>query len=178
MNELDMVVRTSRLELIPWSTALIDAFQAGDKAAAEAAFDVVFPEPFSPPPETGDVLDYFRHSINADTSGGAFSPRMIVRSTDRVAIGSIGCGAPNDAGETVFGYSVYPTFEGNGYASEAARGIVDWALGLDAVEVVTATIPAGHIASEIVATRAGLSNTGAQIEDEGMTLNVWQRRRD
>ena len=177
MTKSPFVVRTPRLELIPWTIALVDSFAAGDKAAAEAAMGITFPEPFGPPPETGDVLGYFRDSIAVDTSDGAYLPRMIVRSDNRMAVGSIGCGVPSGAGETLFGYSVYPDFEGNGYASEAARGIADWVLGRDGVEAVTATIPVGHVASEIVANRAGLMNTGRQIEDEGMTVNVWERRR-
>jgi hypothetical protein len=55
--------------------------------------------------------------------------------------------------------------------------MVAWALEVEGGEVVMATIPVGHTASEIVSMRAGLVNTGRQLEDEGMTLNVWQRAR-
>ena len=131
MKESDSVVRTDRLELIPWTKGLIDAFKAGDRAAAEASLDVVFPDPFGPPPETGDVLDFFRQAITSDSSGGAFVPRLIVRIADRMAVGSIGCMPPDESGASMYGYGVYPEFEGNGYASEAARGMVDWALEVD-----------------------------------------------
>ena len=53
--------------------------------------------------------------------------------------------------------------------------LVDFGLQLDSVTTVYATIPVGHIASEKVSSRAGLTMTHMQVEDEGMTLNVWER---
>ena len=177
MTTNSTIVITQQLELIPWTLPLIDAFIAGDKAAAEAALDIRFPEPFAPPPETDDVLPLFRNLVAKDQSGGAYIPRMIVRIADRMALGSIGSMAPDKSGTSIYGYGIYPCFEGQGYASEAAKGLVDWVLTLDRVRAVTATIPVGHTASEIVSTRAGLTMTGRQLEDEGRTLNVWERRR-
>jgi RimJ/RimL family protein N-acetyltransferase len=173
----DPIVRTERLELVPWTVAMIDAFITGDRAAAERSLDIVFPEPFAPPPETADVLEFFRAVVDGDESDGAFLPRMIVRREDRMALGSIGCMTPDDSGAAFFGYGVYPTFEGLGYASEAAAGLVDWCLQQPGVEIVRATIPVGHVASEIVSTRAGLQNTGRQEIDGEVTLNVWERSR-
>lgn len=173
----DAIVQTERLELVPWTLELIDALIAGDRAAAEASLEIRFPEPFTPPPETDDVLPLFHTLVAEDQSRGAFCPRMIVRIDDRMALGSIGAMAPDKDGASIYGYGIYPCFEGQGYASEAARGLVAWILKRDRVRVVTATIPIGHTASEIVSTRAGLIKTGRQVEDEGRMLNVWERRR-
>jgi ribosomal-protein-alanine N-acetyltransferase len=176
-STFDPVVRTERLELVPWTIPLIDAFIAGDRAAAERSLGIVFPEPFTPPPETADVLEFFRAVVEGDESGGAFLPRMIVRRDDRMAVGSIGCMSPDDSGASFFGYGIYPEFEGSGYASEAAVGLVDWCLQQPGVEIVRATIPVGHVASEIVSARAGLSNSCRQEIDGEITLNVWERSR-
>ena len=104
--------------------------------------------------------------------------RVIVRTDDRMAVGNIGLVAPDEAGRSMYGYSVYPEFEGNGYASEAAKALVEFGLKLDSVRTIYATIPVGHTASEIVSSRAGLTLTPNQVEDEGMTLNVWEKSRD
>ncbi|HEX3302858.1 MAG TPA: GNAT family N-acetyltransferase [Thermomicrobiales bacterium] len=173
----DREIRTPRLRLVPWTLELIDAFIANDQAAAEQALDVRFPEPFGPPPETGDVLQFFHDSIAYDASNGAFVVRMMVRTEDRMAVGNIGLVAPDEAGRAMYGYSVYPEFEGNGYASEAAKAMVEFGLALDSVQTVYATIPVGHTASEIVSSRAGLTLTPHQIEDEGMILNIWEKSR-
>jgi RimJ/RimL family protein N-acetyltransferase len=177
LEQEQAIVQTPRLLLIAWNSALVDAFAANDSLAAADALAIGFPDPFGPPPETSDVMDFFRRMIEDDQSGGAFLPRMIVRTSDRLAVGSIGLLPPDQAGEIMIGYSVYPQFEGHGFASEAATGLVEWGLGLDGVTAIVATIPVGHVASETVATRAGLTVTGRQVEDEGVTLNVWERRR-
>ena len=174
----DRDVRTSRLTLVPWTIELVDAFIENDQEAAERSLRVRFPEPFGPPPETGDILQFFRDSIEYDASNGAFVVRMMLRTEDRMAVGNIGLVAPDEAGRSMYGYSVYPEFEGNGYASEAAKALVEFGLTLDSVKTVYATIPVGHTASEIVSSRAGLTLTPNQIEDEGITLNVWEKSRD
>ena len=114
MQDTTRTVRTARLRLIPWNLELIDAFMSGDGERAASALEIVFPEPFAPAPETGDVLEFFRRAVAEDDADGAFLPRMIVRDADAMAVGSIGLGAPDEQGVSVTGYSVYPQFEGLG----------------------------------------------------------------
>jgi ribosomal-protein-alanine N-acetyltransferase len=171
------LIPTARLALVGWTVPLIDALIAKDVAEAERLLDAQFPAPFAPPPETGDVLDFFRNAMLGDHSGGLLVPRMILRSADRTVVGSIGAMAPNESGASMIGYSVYPEFEGNGYASEAARALVEFVLRHSEVKSIFATIAAGHSASEIVASRAGLTMTGETEQDAGITLNVWRRSR-
>ncbi len=177
-TESHALIQTDRLQLIAFTPELVLAMMANDRAAAEGSQDVRFPDPFELPPETGDVLDFFLAMIRADESRGLFLPRLIVRNEDRMVVGSIGVNPPDESGRAMLGYSIYPQFEGNGYASEAARALVDYVLGEGSVSRVIATIPVGHTASERVSERAGLARSGDQIEDEGMTLNVWQRLAD
>jgi RimJ/RimL family protein N-acetyltransferase len=105
-------------------------------------------------------------------------PRLIVLRDDRLAVGSIGINPPDDDAVALIGYSVYPSLTGQGFASEAAAGLVEWGLRRPEINAIRATIPVGHTASELVAGRAGLTLTGEQVEDEheDRTLNVWERR--
>ena len=91
-----------------------------------------------------------------------------------MVVGSIGINSPDEHQEAMTGYSVYPDFEGNGYASEAAIALCQWGIARADIRAIRATIAVGHIASEVVSARAGLVQTGEQIEDEGVTLNVWR----
>ena len=174
----DSVLISKRLELVPWTAELIDGFLTGDRAKSETALGVTFPEPFAPPPETGDVLDFFRATVASDISNGGYVPLVIVRRADRLAVGSIGLSVPDEQGISVMGYSVYPSLPGQGYASEAAAALVEWGLRRPEINAIRATIPVGHTASELVAGRAGLTMTAEQIENESEgTLNVWERLR-
>ena len=63
---------------------------------------------------------------------------MIERRTNSV-VGDIGfIGPPDDDGTIEVGYSVIPSRRRQGYATEAARAIVAWALDQARVEVVVA----------------------------------------
>jgi len=171
------VVNAERLDLVSWNLARIDALIANDEASARAALNIVFPQPFAPPPETGDVLGFFRTMTINDRSDGLFVSRMIVRRADRMAVGSIGIVTPDEHRLAMIGYSVYPEFEGHGYASEAATVLVNYVLNHSDAEGIWATIAPDNIGSAKVASRAGLMPTGEMREDEGIQLAYWERLR-
>ena len=56
-------------------------------------------------------------------------------------------------------WEIAVTHQGNGYATESARAVVDW-LTESGVEKVTAGIHPDHLASASVARQAGLTATG------------------
>jgi RimJ/RimL family protein N-acetyltransferase len=72
------------------------------------------------------------------------------------------------------GYGVYPEFEGLGYATEAARGLVAWAFEHPSVAVVRATIHSQNIGSRRVATKTGLRQTDQQVNTDDGVLDVWE----
>lgn len=64
---------------------------------------------------------------------------LIVRKQDRVAVGSIAFkGKPDDQGIVEIGYGLSPQYEHNGYMTEAAGALTDWALTQDQVHSVIA----------------------------------------
>jgi RimJ/RimL family protein N-acetyltransferase len=60
-------------------------------------------------------------------------------------------------------------FQGEGFASEAARALVEVLLDDPAIQTVTALVAPGHVASEKVAARAGLTLTDELVDGE----RVW-----
>ena len=166
---------STRLSLVPMTVELIDALVEGDRVRAEAVLGVHFPEPLRPPPETADMLGVFRDQVRQPAD---FPPYLVVRSADRIVVGSAGTTAPDADGVVVLGYGIYPEHEGQGYATEAATTLSRARLADGRVRVVRATIPPGHLASERVAARAGLVATGRLLEDEGRTVQAWERGRD
>ncbi len=61
-------------------------------------------------------------------------------------------------------------WQGQGYATEAAKAMVAW-LAANGVVTITASVHPDHVASESVARRVGLAPTHQVIENE----RVWQR---
>ena len=80
---------------------------------------------------------------------------MIERESGRV-VGDIGfLGPPDESGSVEIGYCVIPDRRRRGYASEAARALVDWALDQPGVEVVVASPESGNLASVRTLERVG-----------------------
>ena len=74
------------------------------------------------------------------------------------------------------GYAVYPHQEGCGYATEAARGLIDWALGRPGVRCVRATIPSWNERSMAVARKLGMVQVGTEPHPELGVLAVFEVR--
>lgn len=168
-------VFTERLELRPASVEELNALVSGDRSALEAVLGAAVPEPLEAPPETGDVIEWFRDATANDPGIRPWFFRWVIDRHERKLVGSVGfAGRPDPAGTVLLGYSVYPDLERRGYASEAAAGVVKWALAQPEVHRVQATIRPGHTASQRVAANAGLQHVGElETEEEGVA-ELWE----
>ena len=84
---------------------------------------------------------------------------MLERDTNTV-VGDIGFMGPPDDGVVEIGFSVIPDRRRRGYATEAARSLVDWALRVPEIRDVVARSEAANEASGRTLTTAGFSRDG------------------
>ena len=169
-----------RLEFRPLTLEALEALIAGDRAALEAETLARFPQPLSAPPAMEDALPVMRDGLRDDSESAVWGPFLIVAKQSGEAVGSAGFSSRPDPDQyRLFGYSVYPSFQGQGIASEAASALVAWALTQPGMRGVRATIPPWHVASQRVAAHAGLRRTGRMETDpdEG-PVEVWERSRE
>jgi [ribosomal protein S5]-alanine N-acetyltransferase len=170
------VISSRRLDLVPLSVAALDALIACDRQSLEAATGAVFAEPLSAPPLMADALPSMRDSLREDADNARWGPYLLVLRESGAAVGSAGfTGPPAGEGVVTLGYSMYPSYQRLGFASEAAAALVAWALAQPGVRSVQATIPPKHVASQRVAAQAGLQRTD-RVEndpDEGL-VEVWE----
>jgi RimJ/RimL family protein N-acetyltransferase len=77
------------------------------------------------------------------------------------AVGDIGFkGPPEDTGRIEIGYSVIPDRRRRGYAKEAARALIDWALSQPKVRVIVAGCHPDNVPSIRTLERVGFHRTG------------------
>ena len=168
-------IATERLDLPPLSAEAIEALIDGDGERLTALTGAVFPLPVRAPPLMEDALPFFRDRLRDEPSVAPWFARLIVRRETREAVGSVGLNGPPDAeGMVLAGYSVYPEFQGHGYATEAMRALVAWALAQPGVTRVRATIPPGNAPSLRVAEKAGMRLVGTERDDEVGEVQVWE----
>jgi RimJ/RimL family protein N-acetyltransferase len=173
-------ITSQRLLLVPLSPEALAALVDRDRAAAEHALAASFVSPDLVPPLMSDALDFFLQLASASPERATWGARAYISLETREIVGMGGfTGPPDERGLVTMGYSVFPEFQRLGYASEAARKLVDWALSQPGVVAVQATISPRNIASERVAAYAGLHRTNATEDDpdEGPVV-VWQRTQD
>ena len=174
------LIASRRLDLPPLTVAALEALIAGDRQALEVTTGARFPDPLSAPPLMDEALPYLRDVLLASPETRPWGPYLMLLRESGDAVGSAGfSGAPDTEGTVTLGYSVYPVFQRQGFASEAAEALTSWALLQPGVRRVRATIPPKHVGSQRVVTLAGFQKTGLVEDDpdEG-PVEVWERFRE
>lgn len=96
---------------------------------------------------------------------------IVCRYSDDAAVGTVQATItdPDDEAKAMVAWTIGSPWQRNGYASEAAAGLVQW-LTTHGVASVVAHVHAHHAASAAVAARAGLRPTSEVVDGEA----VWR----
>ncbi|WP_406311765.1 GNAT family N-acetyltransferase [Streptosporangium sp. NBC_01639] len=140
---------TDRLLLRPWSTDEITA-------VLDDARQPHWAEDF--PAEGDRVIAGF--IVKQPDARGEYGHRQIVERESGLTVGAIGLFWPPVDGAVEFGYGIVESRRGRGYATEAARAIVAFALTGPGVHTVHAEVELSNPASVRVLEKAGLRRLG------------------
>lgn len=165
-------IETPRLYLIPASEEVARAALT-ERSAVEQQLDAQVPTDW-PTPDLCDLLPFYADQLAADPAWFGWGVWLIIHAASRTLIGDIGFKGPPDASGTVeIGYSVLPAFQRQGYATEAARGLVSWACAQSQISRVIAECLADNQPSMRVLERLGMR----RLPSEGEMLK-WELRRE
>ena len=168
---------TPRLRLVPMTLAAVEAVLARDRRAAELAIGARFPDAW---PNDDLVARAFRVSlaeIRAEPDVRLWGDSLVLLRDEPRVVGSVVFhGKPID-GVAEVGYGIDDDARGNGYATEATRACIEWALAQPNVFAVQATTFPWHHASLTVLRRCGLAQIGVRGHDLLGELLVFERRR-
>jgi RimJ/RimL family protein N-acetyltransferase len=157
-------IHTTRLELVPFDPKAIRHLIAGDRAKAERVMNVTLPEEFPTADERGGFLPIQLDRMEANPDKRAWLARLMM-TRDKQAVGHCGFhGPPEVIGRAEIGYTVFTIFRGQGFAKEAAKGLVDWALTQGEKQVFASVSP-DNAPSLAVVKSLGFRQVGTQ-EDE------------
>ncbi|MEO6457106.1 MAG: GNAT family N-acetyltransferase [Chloroflexia bacterium] len=161
-------LQTERLTLIPFTLELAEA-TLYNRSKIHQLLGVYVPDNW-PQPDYAEIMPMIVEGRRKDPSSAEWI-RMIVHTADHIIIGDIGFIEPPDTeGNVEFGYSIVPEYRGKGYATEAARAIIEWAFEQPGVRRVIADCLNDNFASIRVLEKAGMQ----EIEPEGDLLQ-WER---
>lgn len=169
---------TDRLEIVPFTADAIDALLAGDHDRLEQLTGLTFPAPLRPPPLMEEVLPLVRDQLRANPASLGWWTWLAVDKASQKVTGALGFGGPpNEEGAVMIGYATYPAVDHRGYASEAARTLIDWALQQPGVTRVLASIPPDNTPARRVAEKVGMRIAGTVWEEEIDDVLLYEKRR-
>ena len=118
-------------------------------------------------------LAALRNATEADPWHHGF---FVVHREDQRAIGTAGFkGPPDSSGMVEIAYGIVPTYEGQGYATEAAMALVRFALQSGKVRLVRAhTLPVPN-ASTRVLLKCGFRHTDNVVDPDDGPVWRWER---
>lgn len=93
-----------------------------------------------------------------------YTPWSILLKSDGALIGDIGFKGPQKRGTVEWGYGLEEAYQGQGYMTEAARMLLDWAFSQPDVYAVEAETLCDNAASQRVLEKLDFKPTGAQGE--------------
>jgi RimJ/RimL family protein N-acetyltransferase len=147
------VVRTDRLVLRPFRPTDVDAVHRASQDPETQRWIGLLPLPYT----REEARKFVEDIAMKEREDGVGLSVIIEADGELVGTGGLHL-RPGRLGPEV-GYSIAPWARRRGYASEAARGLADWALGLGAPRVHLFT-DVGNTASQAVAVRAGFTAEG------------------
>jgi [ribosomal protein S5]-alanine N-acetyltransferase len=98
----------------------------------------------------------------------------VVHKIDNVLIGTCGFpGPPDENGVAEIAYGIAPTYQGKGYATEAAKALIDFARKDPRVKTICAHTLAEPNASTRILEKCGFKKTADAVDPEN-NLPVWR----
>jgi [ribosomal protein S5]-alanine N-acetyltransferase len=160
-------LETQRLKLLPFTLELkkVTLFE---RARLTEMLGVAIPDAW-PGADLLEALPFFIQAMEQDPAGLVWDG-IILQKADQRAIGGIGFhGPPDEIGRVEIGYNIIPAYEGQGYATEMARRVIDWAFQAPGIQVITAECRDDNLSSIRVLEKVGMRRLAA----EGHTLK-WE----
>ena len=158
-------LNTGRLVLVPCSVQMARA-ALRDRDGLGSRLGAQVPQEW-PGQDLREFLPLYAWQLQAEPAQLGWGIWLMIHAAERTVIGDAGFkGQPGGEGTVEIGYSVLPAYRGQGFATEAARGLVDWALAQRDVRGIIAECSPDNAASIHVLEKLGMQ----RMETDGGTL--------
>jgi RimJ/RimL family protein N-acetyltransferase len=128
--------------------------------------------------EFPEALDYALKGLQAGEIAAEWGTHLFITQAERTLIGIGGCyGAPDEQGMVEIGYAIAPAYRGQGYATEAAQGLIDNAFRDARTRLVQAHTLAHENASTAVLKKCGMVKAGEETDPDAGAVWRWEIRR-
>ena len=167
------VIRSERLDLPLLSLSQLDWLAAGNGESVAAELGAVLPPAWLA--EVAWLAGLRAQQLRLRPADGPWLLRpILLRGGDdaRTAIGYLNFhSGPDDEGRVEVGYTLLPDARGHGYAVEAVRAAVEWAIEVHGIRRFRAAIAPDNERSRSLILKLGFHQTGEQWDEvDGLEL--------
>lgn len=163
MTASPLRLQTERLTLVPFTAEFIEALPERDRA--QQLIGAAIPDGW-PDQELAGLLSLYVEWVRTDPSIVGYGPWIVIAKGEGFVVGSAGfIGKPSSDRSIELGFGIHHDFRNRGYASEAARSLMNWGLDKPAVERVVATCDPDNLPSVRVLEKIGMSRVG-NVDDQ------------
>lgn len=113
-----------------------------------------------------DAVKYIRERFIASYTANGYGLWTMRRRADGVIVGACGLIKRPSLEHTDIGFALLPDYAGNGYTTEAAQAVIDYAFTTLKLPVIVAITTPDNIASQRVLIKIGLQKTGEMTDPD------------
>lgn len=165
-----MIIKSERLELVPFSLEVLRNLLAGDAVGASKLFGATIVGDLTTSPS---LLRLRNGQLEADPAAAPWLLRAVLLRTTGEMIGRIGFHAgpspdprlPGRPQTAELGYSIIPAFRRQGFASEAAMALMNWAEAEHGIRRFIVSVSPMNTPSLAMAAKLGFKKFGEQMDE-------------
>ena len=151
-------LQTQHLTLVSFTLEFIDALQRRDHA--ERLIGATIPVDW-PDEELAGLVSVYADWLRDDPTVVGYGPWVVIARAESIVVGSAGfVGKPDADGTIELGFGTHSDYRNRGYASEAARALIDWGLAPPDVKRVIAKCDPDNHPSVRVLEKVGMQRVG------------------
>jgi RimJ/RimL family protein N-acetyltransferase len=171
----ELILETPRLWLVACSIPLYEAILRHDNEIAKY-LDIDVKPGWTEFGDEPSVYSMERVRINLEEEN--WWQYLVVHREENLLIGAGGFkGAPNRFGVVEIGYEIMPDYRNQGYATEFAQGLIQYAFSQEAVKIVKAHTLAVANASTHVLKKCGMNFIDELFDTDEGTIWQWRMER-
>ncbi|HEV2915295.1 MAG TPA: GNAT family N-acetyltransferase [Pyrinomonadaceae bacterium] len=174
------MIENASLKLIPCELQHFEAILEDQKRLQQMLGVTVFEDWFDFPGVAGiEAIRFGYEYLKANRDAPDWWMYLFIHAKDNVLVGMGGYkGKANELGMVEIGYAIVPAYRGLGLATEAARGLIDYAFSHQHIRMVDAHTLAERNASTRVLEKAGMKHVGMAHDPDVGEVWHWSLKRE